>query len=214
MLPAGFGSVGVNLKHKAGNAAKSNSMKDMKMNCFNIDLNRKKPSSRGIQLKGIEGVELGPNNLIPFNEECLSDPQRYLSKMTFDGLLVDADLASGEISPRNPTSINSLVKLSMETGLSSGESLFTGDGGVRVSAVETDVKIEQVVGPEFYLNPHGGRWTRNVAILMAIPPKSLVSIKWATKRVETHWFRKVELVTDHLAGLSMENGKPVFVQHY
>jgi hypothetical protein len=197
-----------------GNFAQSKTMKGIiEMNCYDLDPSRARQLSSGIPLKGIDGVDLGRRVVVPFSGVCLSDMPRHLSQMTFEGRLIEADLLCGEIRPSHPTSINTLVRLKIETGTCPLESLFMGDGGIKVGSVGSNQTIQHVVGSEEYQYLLG-RPTLNVSILLSLMPNSAVPLQWTTKQVETRWFRRKERLVDHLAGLSLENGKPVFVQHY
>jgi len=177
------------------------------MNCFSIKSSSSNRLSRGISVDGIDGVGLGRDRIVPFSRDCLADPQKYLSKMIFDKLLVDADLSAGEIASKNPTSTNSLVLLTIDL-------TRYGAGGVKISHTNQYGTIENIVGPIVYVQGNGpDRWTYEQSMLLSLSPSDCLSFEWTTKRVEPGWFFAKERLETHAAILSMEDGKPKFCQH-
>jgi hypothetical protein len=171
------------------------------MNCFSINtrLNR---LSRGISVDGIDGVGLGKDQIVPFSRDCLADPQKHLSKMIFETLLVDADLSGGEVTSKISASTNNLVMLTI--GLTGD-----GEGSVKISDANQSGKIENVVGPVVYVRLEGtDLWTREQSILLSVAPFDCVSIEWTTKRRQPGWFFKKERLEMHAIELTIEDGKP------
>jgi len=181
------------------------------MNCFNLNPIRAKSLSRGIPLTGLDGVDLG-STLVPFNKECLSDLSQHMSKMTYDGLLIDADLAGGTIIPRDPSSSQMLVRLVLELGLGPEVRLSTDTGGVSIRAHQQAEKIEHVVGQPYYQDSGSYGWRTFVAVLVSLPPNVRVDLEWTTPQYETRWFRSKRVLVDHRASLLVKDGMPVFSQ--